>query len=83
MDIVTLVFLAKLTKPKWIAGDENASDMLETVFFRKLSASALKKRILRGYYKENIHFKQNGGKIRLWSRDALLNEEITREGLTL
>jgi len=77
IDNLTLtITLARLIKPFELKGDTEAAELITAIRGKMLTPSAVKTRIKRGLYQENLHFRTNGGKMRLWDREAIIAQEI-------
>jgi len=77
IDNLTLVItLARLIKPFELKGDIEAAELVTAIRGKLLTSSAIKTRVKRGVYQENLHFRTNGGKMRLWDREAIIAQEM-------
>lgn len=77
IDSMSLVItLARLTKPFELKGDVEAALLVTAIRGKNFTPSGIKSRASRGLYTEGKHFRQTGGKMRMWNREAIIAQEI-------
>jgi hypothetical protein len=71
-----LITFIRLTKPFEIKGDEEVALIISAIRGREFSRNGVRVRVAKGFYKKDEHFKQNGGKMRIWNREAVISKEL-------
>lgn len=75
-DMTLVITLARLIKPFELKGDIEAAMLVTAIRGKTFTPSGMKARVQRSLYKEDIHFRVTGGKMRLWNREAIIAQEI-------
>lgn len=75
--LATTLAIIRLLKPFELKGDTECVAVINAISKRVITPAAVKWRLKQGFYSEGVHYR-NGGKMRLWNREAIIATELKK-----
>lgn len=71
-----VITILRVVKPFEIKGDREIAEMICAITSKQFTTEAVRMRVKRGFYKRGEDFRETGGKMRLWNREAVIAKEL-------
>ena len=75
-DISLILTIIRIVKPFELKGDKEAAELICALTQKHFTPEAMRMRVRRAFYEKGRDFRENGGKLRLWNREALIEREL-------
>ncbi len=76
IDINMLITIIRIVKPFELKGDKEVAELICAITAKQFTQEGVRMRVRRGFYKKGEDFRETGGKMRVWNREAVIAREL-------